>query len=222
MFIDIILGLVFLAGLLGLAYAVSLKIPKLAGVSDSVIRESLKEDSAKIRLFVLHLKTFYQEDKLKDFFYGILAKLIYKFHIFILRFDNSMLSYLKKIRNSTNGLGLPTNGLNSIKNKEEKIIGEIKKEKELIPKEKITLDGVKTEKRVTTFTDDHWQKLNSALTRTANIQTFVKIPLARKIKTKTPKVDLSEVRLFPPVRRKRKKIAADVENKENNIEAEAV
>lgn len=96
--IDITFVVIFLAGVLGLWYRVTQKIPELVAIPDQVIIEHLHEDSAKVRLFILHIKTFYQEAKYKEVFWKIVGKMLYKFHIVILRIDNSIVRALKKIK----------------------------------------------------------------------------------------------------------------------------
>lgn len=98
MIIDLVFALIFFVGIFGLWYRITLKIPELVAVPDQVITERLHEDSAQIRLFILHLKTFYKEAQYKDVFYVFLEKLLYKFHIVILRIDNAVVRALKGVK----------------------------------------------------------------------------------------------------------------------------
>ncbi len=111
MIIDITLLLIFLAGAGGLWYKVTQKIPELVAIPDSVITERLQEDSAKVRIFLLHLKTFYREAKYKEIFLKIVGRALYKFHIIVLRIDNFLVRLLQKIKTAGafNGNG-NTNG----------------------------------------------------------------------------------------------------------------
>lgn len=108
MFLDIILLMVFLGSLFLLWYRVSEKIPELAFVPDVVIADRLKEDSAKVRLFILHLKTFYKEQHYRDILFNFLAKTLHKLHIGLMRLDNFLVAYVKKIK-PANGNGTARN-----------------------------------------------------------------------------------------------------------------
>lgn len=96
--IDIVFAIIFFGGVFGLWYRVTQKIPELVAIPDQVIVERLHEDSAKIRLFILHIKTFYKEAKYKEVFWKIAGKVLYKFHIAVLRIDNSVVRVLKRIK----------------------------------------------------------------------------------------------------------------------------
>lgn len=108
MIIDIALAFLFLASITILWYRVSIRIPELVAIPDMVITERLLQDSAKMRLFILRLKSLYHERRITESFYRFLAKIVYRLHIMILRFDNSLVLYLKKIHFKgafTNGNG---------------------------------------------------------------------------------------------------------------------
>lgn len=108
MLVDIVLALIFLASITTLWYRVSIRIPELVAIPDMVITERLLQDSAKMRLFILRLKSLYHERRITEAFYRFLAKILYRLHIMILRFDNSLVLYLKKIHSRgafTNGNG---------------------------------------------------------------------------------------------------------------------
>ena len=96
--IDLIFVLIFLVGVVGLWYRITQKIPELVAIPDQVITERLHEDSAQVRLFILHLKVFYKEARYKDFFYSFAGKLLYKLHIIILRMDNAVVWFLKRTK----------------------------------------------------------------------------------------------------------------------------
>lgn len=115
--IDILLGLVFAGSAFTLWYKFSQKIPDLARIPDEVIVERLRNDSAKFRFFILHIKTFYKEQLYKDWFFNFLGKTLYKFHILILRFDNGTVGLLKKIKIS-NGV---TNFFNGVREEPEEL-----------------------------------------------------------------------------------------------------
>ncbi len=108
MIIDVIFAIIFLASIVTLWYRVSVKIPELVAIPDMVITERLQQDSAKMRLFLLRLKSLYHERRITETFYRFLAKILYRLHIMILRLDNSLVSYLKKMHSKgafTNGNG---------------------------------------------------------------------------------------------------------------------
>lgn len=109
MILDISLGLIFFASVFTLWYLVSIKIPELVAIPDQVIAERLAEDSAKFRLFILHFKSFFLEKRYKKILLNFLEKLLYRFHIFILRLDNITVSFLKTVRENGNVNGA-TNG----------------------------------------------------------------------------------------------------------------
>lgn len=102
MFLDIILGLTFLGSLFILWYRVSEKIPELALVPDAVIADRLKEDSARVRFFILHIKTFYKEKHYRDIVFKFLSKTLYKLHILLLRLDNAVVGSHKKFKENGN------------------------------------------------------------------------------------------------------------------------
>jgi len=88
----------FLASLFILWYRVSKKIPELIAIPDQVITERLEEDSAQLRLFLLHLKTYYKEKHYKESFWGFLEKSLCRLHIILLRWDNNVVALLKNVR----------------------------------------------------------------------------------------------------------------------------
>ena len=110
MLIDVSLILIFFAGLVALWLKLSQKIPELIAVPDQVITARFEEDSAKFRLFIVHLKSYYLEKRYKETLFRILGKALYRIHIIFLRLDNGTVDWLKKIRakqgvNSGNGNG---------------------------------------------------------------------------------------------------------------------
>lgn len=108
---DIALAIIFIASIVTLWYRISVKIPELIAIPDEVITARLEEDSAKLRLFLLHLKIFYREKRYEEIFWRILGKTLYKIHIGLMRLDNGMVNLLKRIRvHSTNLNGKNRNG----------------------------------------------------------------------------------------------------------------
>lgn len=103
MAVDIIFIVVFLSSISALWYLVSRRIPELNAVPDYVMSARFEEDSAKLRLFILHFKIFFREKRYKYIILNFLGKVVYKIHIFLLRFDNLVIVLLKKIRGNGNG-----------------------------------------------------------------------------------------------------------------------
>ncbi len=108
MVLDLTFILIFVASFIALWYRVSIKIPELVAIPDEVITARLEENSARLRLFLLQFKTFYREGRQTILFWQVLAKTLYRLHIFILRIDNGLNSALKKIRER--GIYLNGNG----------------------------------------------------------------------------------------------------------------
>ncbi|MBI3443004.1 MAG: hypothetical protein HY007_04520 [Candidatus Sungbacteria bacterium] len=98
MFIDILLGIIFVGSSFTLWYRISEKIPYVVAIHDEVITQRLHENSARFRIFLLHVKTFYKEEYYRNLFWNFLGKIVYKLHIMVLRIDNALLGFLKKIR----------------------------------------------------------------------------------------------------------------------------
>jgi len=106
MLIDIFLGIIFFGSCFALWYRVSEKIPHVVAIHDEVITQRLHENSARLRIFLLHFKTFYKEEYYHNLFWNFLGKVFYKLHIFILRLDNYIVLILKKIRAHNGYAGL--------------------------------------------------------------------------------------------------------------------
>lgn len=98
MLITLALGIVFFGSCFALWYRISEKIPQVVAIHDEVITQRLHENSARLRIFLLHFKTFYKEEYYHNLFWNFLGKICYKLHIAVLRIDNALLGFLKKIR----------------------------------------------------------------------------------------------------------------------------
>ncbi len=98
MLIDILLGIVFVGSCFALWYRLSEKIPQVVAIHDEVITQRLHENSARLRIFLLHFKTFYKEEYYHNLFWNFLGKVCYKLHIFVLKIDNALVGFLKKLR----------------------------------------------------------------------------------------------------------------------------
>lgn len=113
MIIDITLAIIFFASIITLWYRISIKIPELIAIPDEVITARLEEDSAKLHLFLLHLKSYYREKKYEEVFWRVWGKTLYKFHIGLMRLDNGTVGLLKRVRahaGATNGNNGNSNG----------------------------------------------------------------------------------------------------------------
>lgn len=108
MIIDFFLVLTFALSLFLIWYRVSLKLPELIAIPDQVITERLHEDSAKLRLFVLHIKMYYREERYKPVFWRFAGKTLYRFHLALLRLDNWTSVALRNIR--ARGVAVNGNG----------------------------------------------------------------------------------------------------------------
>lgn len=124
MIIDIVLGGIFAGSVIVLWYQISLKIPQLVAIPDHVITERFHEDSAKRRLFILHLKAYYKEGRYKPLFWNFAAKLLYRVHLFLLKLDSGTVSLIKHIR-AQNGSGNV-----SVKNADEQYWQKLQKKEE--------------------------------------------------------------------------------------------
>lgn len=98
MFITLFLFIIFAFSIGMLWYRISRMLPQLASIPDEVITERLHEESAKLRLVLIHLKSFLKEKRHWDFFWNFVAKTLYKTHILLLRIDNAAVVYMRKIR----------------------------------------------------------------------------------------------------------------------------
>lgn len=98
MILNFILAGIFMVSTYILWYSISQKIPEIVAIPDRVITERLHEESAKIRLFLLHLKSFYRTGKYKEVFWKYFSKVLYRLHIIILKIDNGIIALLKKTR----------------------------------------------------------------------------------------------------------------------------
>ena len=98
MAINVLLGGAFFGSFFLLWYRISQKIPEIVAIHDEVITQRLHEDSARFRIFLLHVKTFYKEEYYQTIFWNCLGKVFYRVHIIVLRCDNYLIGLLKKIR----------------------------------------------------------------------------------------------------------------------------
>lgn len=126
MILDSILLVTFAVSAYTLWYRISIHLPELTSIPDDVIMKRLDEDSARLKIFILQFRTFYRERHHVDLFWNFSSKVLYRIHIFLLRFDNAIVRHLQNIRVRMGGNG--SNGKNEYwkKNGGEPEIEEIK------------------------------------------------------------------------------------------------
>ena len=98
MIINLILLAIFLSSFFIVWCRVSQGIPRLATVSEEAIAAYLKEESSKLHFFVVEIKSFYRDKKYKEWLRVVWAKLLYRFHILLLKVDNKIITVLKDLR----------------------------------------------------------------------------------------------------------------------------
>lgn len=98
MFTDSILVIIFFGTLFALWYRISLKLPQLIAVPDEVITARFQEDSARLRLRLINLKILYNERRVEKSLWRLWGKILYRLHIILLRFDNTITASLKRLR----------------------------------------------------------------------------------------------------------------------------
>lgn len=91
--------IILLAGSAGVLWRrISEKIPELIAIPDEVIVARLHEDSARVRIFLLHARTFWREPRYREPFWRFCEKICYRVHIIFLRMDNGLMTLAKKAR----------------------------------------------------------------------------------------------------------------------------
>ena len=98
MIINLIVLVVFVSSLFAVWHKISQRIPKLAMVSDEALTTYLREESGKLHFFIVEIKSFYKDKKYKEWLRDVSAKLLYRFHILLLRLDNKITTVLKNLR----------------------------------------------------------------------------------------------------------------------------
>lgn len=98
MFFNLFLVILFAGSLGVLWHRISEKIPELVAIPDEVIVARLHEDSARVRIFLLHARTFWREPRYRESFWHFCEKICYRTHIVLLRTDNGLMAVAKKVR----------------------------------------------------------------------------------------------------------------------------
>lgn len=98
MILDVFLLILFLVSAFLLWYRISEKLPELIAIPDEVITARFEEDSAKLRLFLLNIKTWYREKHYEHTFWNLASKILYRVHLFLMRTDNNTVILMKKAR----------------------------------------------------------------------------------------------------------------------------
>lgn len=98
MIVNIVLGTLFLGSTGIFLFLFLSKMPQLAAIPEYIIAERLHARSAKFRLFIFHFKSFFRERRYWEVILRITGKTLYRVHIVVLRMDNSLMAFLKKLR----------------------------------------------------------------------------------------------------------------------------
>lgn len=99
MLLNIFLAIFAIIGAGILWYRISHKIPELVAMPDEVIIARLNEDSAQVRIFLLHIGTFWREPRYQEAFWRFCEKTLYRAHIVLMRTDNALAMLLRRVRN---------------------------------------------------------------------------------------------------------------------------
>lgn len=100
MLINVVLFGIFLLSIGLTGYLIFLKIPELVAIPDEVIDKRLHENSARFRVWLLNIRTYFKESRHKEFVANILGKILYRIHIALLKFDNRLVFFIKKVRHN--------------------------------------------------------------------------------------------------------------------------
>lgn len=98
MLFTLFLIILFLGSVGMLWHRVSEKIPQLVAIPDEVIVVRLHEDSARVRIFLLHARTFWREPRYREAFWHFCEKICYRIHIVFLKMDNGLMIWAKRAR----------------------------------------------------------------------------------------------------------------------------
>jgi|GEM_PF-1613037 len=104
--------IILFAGSIGILWhRISEKIPELVAIPDEVIVARLHEDSARVKIFLLHAKTFWREPRYRLIFWRSCEKICYRIHIIFLKMDNGLMALAKKVRSHGDIAGAEENAL---------------------------------------------------------------------------------------------------------------
>lgn len=101
MMLDILLGVMFGSSSLVLGSMLSRKLREANQIPDHIIARHLQENPPRLQVFALHLfhfRFFYREGRYQEKFWNVIAKILYKVHIFLLKADNSLVRALKRVK----------------------------------------------------------------------------------------------------------------------------
>lgn len=101
MTIDILLGLMFVSSGIILWSRIARKLPEVAMIPHTVITEELATSRRRFHIVILHIlhfRTLYQGRHYQDRFWQVIAKMVYRVHILLLRMDNSLVNVLRRVR----------------------------------------------------------------------------------------------------------------------------
>ena len=98
MLFTLFLVILFIGSVGVLWHRISEKIPELVAIPDEVIVARLHEDSARVRIFLLHARTFWREPRYRESFWRFCEKICYRAHIIFLKMDNKLMIWAKRAR----------------------------------------------------------------------------------------------------------------------------
>ncbi len=99
MILNFVLIAVFLTSISVLWYRLSQKIPELVAVPDDIIHEYIHGEIARRRSMIVSLiKAWYGNKSIQEIVLHSCGKVLYKFHIALLKADNAVVLVLKKVR----------------------------------------------------------------------------------------------------------------------------
>ena len=99
MILDIVFGVTFLGSFSFCGVQLSKKIAGVRATPEELIFERLHENPSKLRLLLIHFRTFYRERYHIVAFWNMIGKSVYRTHILLMRVDNYSMKLLRWIRN---------------------------------------------------------------------------------------------------------------------------
>lgn len=119
MSVDIALAITFLVSFAFVIFKVANKLPVIILIPDDVIVERLQNNSTVFLKNLLRLRDLYKRQKIQQSFWRLIEKTFYHLHIILMRADNRVIFFLKKIRGengNSNGRGKMDIRVSSVNN----------------------------------------------------------------------------------------------------------
>lgn len=119
MSVDIALAITFLVSFAFVIFKVANKLPVIILIPDDVIVERLQNNSTVFLKNLLRLRDLYKRQKIQQSFWRLIEKTFYHLHIILMRADNRVVFFLKKIRGengNSNGRGKMDIRVSSVNN----------------------------------------------------------------------------------------------------------